>query len=46
MPHEANLFDMDTATADVLPLASVKEEIVARWGSTPSSSVPEARAAR
>ncbi len=32
MPHEANLFDMDTATADVLPLAMVKDEIARRWG--------------
>ncbi len=32
MPHEANLFDMDTATADVLPLAVVKAEIATRWG--------------
>lgn len=32
MPHESNLFDMDIATADVLPLADVKREIAARWG--------------
>lgn len=31
-PHEANLFDMDTATADVMPLATVKAEIARRWG--------------
>jgi nicotinamidase-related amidase len=31
-PHEANLFDMDTATADVLPLATVQAEITRRWG--------------
>jgi nicotinamidase-related amidase len=40
MPHEANLFDMDTATADVLPLALVKEEITARWGSASTTSAP------
>jgi nicotinamidase-related amidase len=32
MPHEANLFDMDTATADVMPLVTVKAEIRSRWG--------------
>ena len=32
MPHEANLFDMHTATADVTPLATVKAEIRRRWG--------------
>lgn len=32
LPHESNLFDMDTATADVLPLATVKAEIEQRWG--------------
>lgn len=31
-PHEANLFDMDTATADVLTLATVKAEVARRWG--------------
>jgi maleamate amidohydrolase len=31
IPHEANLFDMDTATADVMPLAAVKAEIGRRW---------------
>jgi maleamate amidohydrolase len=32
MPHEANLFDMDTATADVMPLDEVILEINRRWG--------------
>ena len=32
MPHEANLFDMDTATADVMPLSEVKVAITQRWG--------------
>lgn len=32
LPHEANLFDMDTATADVMPLKSVRLEIERRWG--------------
>ena len=32
IPHEANLFDMDTATADVMPLDSVLAEISSRWG--------------
>ena len=32
MPHEANLFDMDTATADVMPLSEVTAEIERRWG--------------
>jgi maleamate amidohydrolase len=31
LPHEANLFDMDTATADVMPLEAVKAEISRRW---------------
>ena len=31
-PHEANLFDMDTATADVMPLSEVKVAITQRWG--------------
>jgi nicotinamidase-related amidase len=33
MVHEANLFDMDTATADVMEVAAVKAEIARRWGS-------------
>lgn len=33
VPHEMNLFDMDTATADVMPLADVKAEIARRYGS-------------
>jgi nicotinamidase-related amidase len=36
MSHEANLFDMDTATADVLPLATVQDEIARRWGASAS----------
>jgi maleamate amidohydrolase len=40
MPHEANLFDMDTATADVLPLEVVKHTIARKWG---RSQLPEAR---
>jgi hypothetical protein len=32
VPHEANLFDMDTATADVMPLTAVKREVARRWG--------------
>ena len=31
IPHEANLFDMDTATADVMPLEAVKETIAHKW---------------
>lgn len=42
MPHEANLFDMDTATADVLPLAEVKQGIAARWGGAESLTAVEA----
>jgi nicotinamidase-related amidase len=38
MPHEANLFDMDTATADVLLLSDVIAEIERRWGGDKGAS--------
>ena len=30
LPHEINLYDMDTTSADVMRLASVKQEIATR----------------
>jgi maleamate amidohydrolase len=38
MPHEANLFDMDTATADVLPLERVKSDIRRYYGASTARS--------
>ena len=37
IPHEANLFDMDTATADVMRLEDVIVEIERRWGRNDSA---------
>jgi nicotinamidase-related amidase len=43
LPHESNLFDMDTATADVMPLDQVKRAIEERWVRGRGKGLPSRR---